>query len=517
MHPARKHYVCLLFGLVLTLAAASRTAAQQRSARTIHGTVTDSASGRLLPGVVIGISGSRSGAGALTDGNGVYTLGVPDSLASSSVTLEVLYIGYGRQLRQLSLGDRDSIESNFMLTPMAISLREIGVNDHVYSRREECKSGSWQDSDDVPFTAFSYRLFRTLAADSPDANLFISPVSTASVLDIALDAARGQTAKVMQGVLEPGSRGAPVLAHRTRALRESLLAQDCVELTIANSIWARADLPFDSAFVENARTVHNATAENLETENAAAAVNDWASRNTNGRIPHVVSDPVEEMFLLMNAVYFKGRWSIPFDTTLTEPVPFHTTLGGSVRVPMMTRRLTTRYLDGPDFSMARLAYDGGRFAMYVVLPKEGRPVDNVIDRLDAETMATFIAAMSSQDLRVRFPRLRLKAGYLFNDALERMGMGIAFDPRRSDLSGLVRPGFSRRLSISHVRQGVFLDISEEGTEAVAATTAGIVVTGVARPPIEFLVDRPYVIVIRDDATGAVLFIGRITNPRANET
>ena len=125
----------------------------------------------------------------------------------------------------------------------------------------------------------------------------------------------------MLHVLDDASGSADALAQRTRALRKSLTMQDCVELTIANSIWVRADVPFDPAFLENARSVHDATAEHLDPEHAAAALNAWASENTKGRITHVASDPVMETFLLMNAVYFKGMWASPFDPTATKLLP----------------------------------------------------------------------------------------------------------------------------------------------------------------------------------------------------
>ena len=172
MHPARKHSIRLLSTLVPILVAALHGVAQ-RSARTvvIHGTVTDSASGRLLRGVQIMIEGTQTG--TLTFDDGVYHLRVPDSLATTTLSVDVRSIRYQPQQRKLSPGAADSLRADFILAQVKVLLNDISNGDPVVRKREVCSTGDGHTVDDVPYSAFSYRLFRTLAADSPNANLFI--------------------------------------------------------------------------------------------------------------------------------------------------------------------------------------------------------------------------------------------------------------------------------------------------------------------------------------------------------
>ena len=379
---------------------------------------------------------------------------------------------------------------------------------------QKCASRGTGAAEDAPFGQFSYSLFRAIAGRSPTDNVIISPVSAASALAVAFAGAKGATASAMGRVLGVGEGESQLLGERTRSWRRSMLEQDCVQLTIANALWADANVPFDGNFVAHSRDVHDALVRSLELKHAAEEINAWAREQTHGRIQNVVHDPIDETLLLLNAVYFKGLWASPFDSLQTGPGPFYLASGDSVTVPRMKRRISVRYGRQAGFQLARLPYLGVRFGMYVLLPDTGIAPADLVRQMEPSTIDLWLAAVRPAELNLVLPRLKLTTKTLLIPPLSELGMQIAFDSDSADFSGMVEPAWlgGERVFLSRATQDVFIEINEEGTEAAAVTSIGAFVTSVPPPPIEFTVDRPFLLIIRDDETGAVLFIGQIFNP-----
>jgi serpin B len=301
-----------------------------------------------------------------------------------------------------------------------------------------------------------------------------------------------------------------------KTLIESLENADKdVSLNIGDSVWIR------SSFADRVKpTFTNELSEYFMSEvyvrpfdgSTVTDVNSWIEDETNGKITKMVDDIDSEIVMfLINAIYFKGAWVDKFDAALTRAADFKTVDGSAVQVDMMSRVGDYAYFGDDEVQIARLPYGRDKVAMYVFLPSEGSSLEEFTSGLTGEELESYIAKVSERELELRMPKLKLEYGKVdLKDALTSLGMGLAFDRSAADFSGIadVAP---ERLFIAFVDHKAVVEVNEEGTEAAAATNVGIGLTSV---PIrtEFIVDRPYMFVIRDDRSGSILFSGLISDP-----
>jgi serine protease inhibitor len=361
--------------------------------------------------------------------------------------------------------------------------------------------------------AFTFRLLEAVAAEAPGENVFLSPFSVSMALGMTLNGARGETAEAIARALQKEGLATAELNAAYRGLLDLLPHLDrAVSLEIANAVFSRSDLPVEPAFTEALRTYFDAEAEALDFSRpeAAARINGWVRERTRGRIPELVEPPLpaNAVMYLVNALYFKGRWAQPFDPRLTRDDRFRLTGGGTAPVRMMSRRGDYLTYDDGEVSALELPYGSGRYAMTVLLPRQGASLDTLLARLDDARWAEITAGLTEGHLIVEMPRLQLEYDVTLNDVLIALGMEPAFSPSRADFSGVSPvPG----LYVSRVLHKTFVEVNEEGTEAAAATAVEF---GIVSAPPSFRVDRPYVFAIRERTTGAILFAGRIERPSA---
>lgn len=355
---------------------------------------------------------------------------------------------------------------------------------------------------------FTFRLFERLAVAEPDSNVFISPLSVSMALGMALNGAEEETYDAMARTLGLARLTLEEINASYRGLIDLLLDLDPrVETNVANSIWIRDGFPVEEAFLETNRTTFDAEAARLAfgSPEAARAINDWVSRETRGRIPTIVDQiPPNYVLYLINAVYFKGLWSYPFDPRLTRDQPFHLRDGSTRSVPLMTRDSTYLYAEVDGWKAVQLAYGGGAFAMTLLLPAEARPLESALAELDAEAWQGIIDGLQPSRVLLEIPRFELEYEKTLNDVLADLGMAIAFTPG-ADFGKISR---GAGLWIDEVKHKTFVRVDEEGTEAAAATSVGMVTS---MPP-SFRADRPFVYVIRERFSGAILFIGQFVAP-----
>jgi serpin B len=279
------------------------------------------------------------------------------------------------------------------------------------------------------------------------------------------------------------------------------------EMRIANSIWGDAALPIEPAFTDAGRTYFDAEARTLDfgSPEALAAINDWVSGKTSGRIPKLLNDlsPNEVLFLI-NAIYFKGKWRNAFEAQDTRDGPFHGADRRDRAARLMWQKEDLRYDETEDYQAVDLLYGNGAFAMTVLLPKAGRAPAEVLAGLDPESWSALAGRFAETEVTLTLPRFRLEYGRRLNDDLKALGMEIAFGGS-ADFYRIadVRPD---RLYITRVDQKTFVEVNEEGTEAAAATAVGIGTIS-APEPVEMKVDRPFVFAIRERLSGAVVFLG----------
>ena len=364
---------------------------------------------------------------------------------------------------------------------------------------------------------FGVDLYRQLRG--AEGNLFFSPYSISSALAMTWAGARGSTesemARTLLFTMPQDSVHAAMHALRTRL--EDAAASGRYELAIANRLWGRQGQDFLAPFLETTRVSYGAALERLDFAGAPEAsrttINRWVEGKTKGRIidllpPGSITDLTS--LVLTNAIYFKGRWPEPFRKDRTSDAVFHLDPARDVRAPMMNRsgRMLIAKLQG--LKVLVLKYEGKDLSMAILLPNRVDGLADLEERLDADSLARWIDGARLEEVRISMPRFHTTSEFMLQDPLAAMGMPSAFDPKTADLSGT---DGARDLFISAVVHKAFVDVGEEGTEAAASTG---VVEGLseARPlePIPFIADHPFLFLIRDDASGAILFLGRLSNP-----
>lgn len=363
---------------------------------------------------------------------------------------------------------------------------------------------------------FALKLFSQIDAQSDGDNIFISPTSIAIALAMTYNGADGDTQAAMARTLELQGLSLDAVNQANAALDRTLEnTGEGVKLAIANSLWLRQGVNFNSKFLQQIQKSYRARVESLDFNdpNAPAIINGWVAQQTNDKIEQIVGQISPQTLLyLINAIYFKGDWTYPFPEDATEDRPFTLPDGREVQHPLMSRTGEYRYLETEEFQAIRLPYGEGNIGFYVFLPREESSLAQFYDRLDVQAWSDWIDRMRSRRGSISLPRFELKYDIELKDTLAALGMEIAFTPDRANFSKMHAPPPS--LAISQVKHKTFVEVNEEGTEAAAATSVGITATSAQEPqePFNMTIDRPFFCTIRDDRTGAILFIGSIINP-----
>lgn len=361
---------------------------------------------------------------------------------------------------------------------------------------------------------FAFGLLRDVYAREDTApNVVLSPLSASMALGMTMNGAAGETYHQMRAALGFGDLPHADVNAAYRDLMDLLLHLDPkVEITIANSTWARDGFPFLPSFYDAVTQFFDAEAHVLDfdSDQAPAVINGWVDEKTRGRIDTIIEQirPSAVMFLL-NAVYFKGSWRTQFDPAATRSAEFHLDDGSSVQVPMMhAPDVEVRMGYDSDAQIAELPYGGGAFTMVVVLPPPGGTLSELVAGLDAATWERWMTLLGTPiDADVAMPRFEIEYGRTLDETLQALGMELPFDGYLADFS---RMSDVDGLYIEEVRQKTFLRVDEEGTEAAAVTS--VEVDLVSAPPAMRL-DRPFLLAIRERHSGTILFIGAIGDPR----
>ncbi|MEH2148320.1 serpin family protein [Nostoc sp.] len=363
---------------------------------------------------------------------------------------------------------------------------------------------------------FGFKLFsEVLKNDQGEKNIFISPSSVAIALAMTYNGASGSTQQAMAKTLELQGMNLPEINSSYAAVLKQLLdnSDTKVQLKIANSLWANQDVSFAPDFLKKTQDFYQAKVSNLNFKDAAASsiINNWVKENTNGKINKIVEtiEPNQVLFLI-NAIYFKGNWSNEFDKNQTAQYPFQITSGKRKQHPMMSQNGDYRYYESEQFQAVSLPYGkDGKVSFYIFLPKQNSNLKDFYQNLNVENWEKWMTQFNKQKGFIRLPRFKTDYEVTLNDALKSLGMEEAFS-NKANFSGM-----GKNFAISQVKHKTFVEVNEEGTEAAAATSVGIVATSLREEaePFRMIVDRPFFCVIRDDQTGNVLFMGSIIEPQ----
>ena len=374
-------------------------------------------------------------------------------------------------------------------------------------------------ADTIPgYLRFGFALLRQRLEVTPNENISISPVSAGFALSAAALGARSRTQEQMLNVL--GFEGStPDDAGRVnQAWIAALRNPPEVELEIANAVWVDREFALDSGYAHRTAQLFQAevTSAALRTPDGVADVNAWVARHTHDRIEKILDAPrLNTAAFIANAIYFKGKWLKEFAKNATRPKPFYSSPGSAHNVPTMHAKLSAGYAETGKVALARLPYRGGRFEMVIVLPDSGVEAVSVARDLKESVWQSWLAQTRSTELELALPRFKLETAMSLKPDLEAMGMTDAFDPRLADLSAMFASGTPSTF-LSEVLQKTWLVVDEEGTEAAAVTGITMEATSalVRRPPIPFVVNRPFIYALRDTKTGLVLFLGLVRDPSA---
>jgi serpin B len=367
---------------------------------------------------------------------------------------------------------------------------------------------------------FGLELFH--AAVKPGENGVVSPASIAIALAMARAGARGETAAQMDAVLRSVAADEnaawlnaldQALTNRSGTFKDMAGKDVDVALRIANAPFAQQGMALEAAYLEALAARFGAGVRLVDytsdAEGARQAINAWVSDQTEARIPELLARNTVSgatRLVLVNAIYLKAAWLMPFVVEATTPGPFTRLDGSTVDVPMMAASERLPYAEGAGWRAVELPYVGGSLAMTVIVPDDLAAFEA---SLDGAAFDAIVASLASSSVDLAFPKFGIETRAELNDVLKALGMPLAFDPSGADFSGITN---EEALFIAWVIHQANIDVDEKGTEAAAATAVGMEGSAGPTEPIEMRVDRPFLFALRDKPTGAILFLGRVTEP-----
>ncbi|MDD5601261.1 MAG: serpin family protein, partial [Actinomycetota bacterium] len=247
-------------------------------------------------------------------------------------------------------------------------------------------------------------------------------------------------------------------------------------------------------------------------------INSWIEEKTKGKIDKMIdSIPPDAVMYLINAIYFKGDWTYPFDENLTGEDDFYLEDGTTKKIPMMKQEKEFYYYAEDSFSAIKLPYGKEKMSMYIILPDKETGIDTLLESLSVDKWNSIKDSFSSREVSLTMPEYKMEYGIKsLKDALTTLGMGIAFDREQADFSGIYKSG-ETPCWISDVLHKAVIEVNEKGSEAAAAAVEEMALSAMPDEEIiEFTVDRPFFFMIIDERTGSILFMGKVMEPEVVE-
>ncbi len=361
---------------------------------------------------------------------------------------------------------------------------------------------------------FAFKLFHEVSNNEKDKNIFISPLSASIALSMTANGAAGNSEEQMKNVLGFKDCSLEEMNQYYKKITDGLLKADpSTELGIANSIWVKEGFPLLESFIKTNKEIYDAEVRNLDFSlpSAPDIINNWCAGKTNDRIKEVIKEiNSDARAFLINALYFKGTWKFQFDKKNTRKEDFTNYDGNKSSTDMMSLEETLNYISDEKVQIAELPYGNEAFSMIILVPQDNYTLDDITKSLTSENWGKWIDSFTGRLLSIQLPKFKLEYEKRLNEELIVMGMEDPFDGEAADFSKMTD---KEKLFIAFVQQNTFVEVNEEGTEAAAVTTVGMVNTSVGPEPVvtPFHVNRPFIYVIKEKSTGAILFMGRMTN------
>ncbi len=371
---------------------------------------------------------------------------------------------------------------------------------------------------------FAVDVYKKLAKLQKAGNVFFSPTSIETALAMSYAGARGSTAGQIAAVLHLPSDNQNIhedfgsFLDRLNATKTAEGKSLGYQLSVANALWGQEGYGFLPDFVRLLETNYGAGLSELDfkgdSEGARKTINSWVEQKTHDKIKDLIEEGVltpATRMVLTNAIYFKGDWEAKFEKDATREELFHLSARQQKKVPLMHRTGRYGYMDHENFQVLKLPYVGEKLSMVILLPRKLDGLPALEKELTPERLSKWYSGLGEQKVVVSMPKFKATAQFELKNTLASLGMRDAFDANRANFSGMTG---NQDLCISNVIHKAFVEVNEEGTEAAAAT--GVVVELTAAIPSSplpvFRADHPFLFLIREETSGAILFMGRLMDP-----
>jgi serpin B len=362
---------------------------------------------------------------------------------------------------------------------------------------------------------FAFEIYKTQS--KVEGNLFLSPLSIYSALAMTSAGAQKETLNQMIKTLHLPqsyhSEFAQLLGH--------LKGNQDYQLAIANRIWTSTGKAYRPQFLKMLLDHYHASPVSLDfkhkTEESRKLINSWIAQQTQNKIIDLLQSGIVDRnteMILTNAIYFKGKWALPFSKEMTSEEDFQLSFSKTKKAQFMHMTHELRYFEDRELQLVEMVYQGHQLAMDVLLPRPGIDLNTVEQKISGSSFSALTNKLSTVPVALTLPKFKAESQFELSENLKTLGMTLPFDEDNANFSGM-RDLVNEKIFISKVIHKAFVDISEEGTEAAAATAVIMTIPGAVTqptPPKIFNANHPFLFIIRDLKTGAILFLGRYSNP-----
>ena len=363
---------------------------------------------------------------------------------------------------------------------------------------------------------FGLNLFKTVCKQNAGKNVVVSPSSGYMVLALASLGADGNTEKQLLNALGvPGA--AADLRKQIKDIRSKAKTQKAgITLESANAIFVDSAAPLAEGFADTTKTDFGGEviAENFSSQATVEKINKWCADHTHGKINSIIDRLLpENLMVLINALYFKGKWQSQFDPQLTKPGKFNLSEDKQESVSMMNQQSELQFFAGSNFTSICLPYVGNELQMFVFLPNKNSSLSAFQEQLNEKSWKTWMSGYSFCPVTVQLPKFKIQFKRKLNEVLQQLKIKDAFSPGVADFSKMFK-STARKPHIGYVIQKTYIDVNEEGSEAAAATAVvGSKGLDEAQPQ-HFVVDRPFAFALMNRKTNQLLFLGSVADPSA---
>ncbi|WP_165445061.1 serpin family protein [Gracilibacillus phocaeensis] len=381
------------------------------------------------------------------------------------------------------------------------------------SDQEEGESGQTVN-EEIPEKVNQLGLEGLAQVDPNEAgNRFLSPVSIWLAMNMAYHGTSGETKTEIEQAFGIENVNGEELSTANHTLLTNIgETEEEIELSLANSLWLNEAFTLQPGYQEQVEKQYLAQLEPITT---ADAINNWVAEQTNDRIEQMI-DQVDPSLavLLLNAIYFQGPWTYPFNEELTEDSDFHLSDGDTKQTSFMRLSEDLAYFEDEEVQVVALPYgEEETIQMQIFLPSEKLDFEDFQTRFDVEKWQAWTKEMQTENGSVSLPSFEFEYETELNQAFQQMGIEQAFDPDHADFSEMLDLTESNNAYISDTLHKTFISVDESGTEAAGATSVAIDVTSAPmEEPFQMEINRPFVFTITDTERELILFAGSVEDP-----